>query len=243
MTTAQPDKETYRPGYETLAERLAQHIRSRGLHPGERLATELELSREFGVGRSVMREAIKVLSASGLIRARRGSGLFVGEGVTLVTAAIDLSMPVDPAHVLSLFEYRQMVEQQTARLAAERITPRELRSLSDALDLNRHAAAQEDVDGFLESDAAFHRLIAEATRNPFMVSTVATIFRLQHRAVDAVFGLPGSMLKSATQHAEILNAVRTGEPSLAVMAMDLHLTMVTEDYQREVRRRLSGDAE
>jgi DNA-binding FadR family transcriptional regulator len=233
-----------RPGYETAAAKIAEFITTSGLRPGDRLPTERALGERLGVSRTVVREAVKVLTATGLVRARQGSGLYVAaEPRPFATAAIDLSMPVDPAHMVSLFEFRCMLEMQTARLAAERITPREVHALQEAVTTNRLGAESDRVDQFNEGDVSFHQGIAEASRNPFLAASVATVFRLQRWAIAMVLsGVPGSLLVAAEQHAAILEAIRSGQSEAAAAAMQTHVQTVMSAYQQEVRRRLVGAA-
>src|SRR5947209_6417913 len=119
-----------RPGYEKAAEKIVEFITTSGLKVGDRLPTERVLSQQLGVSRTVVREAVKMLAALGIVRTHQGSGLYVkSEPHPFASAVIDVSMSVDPKDVLSLFEFRCTLEVQTARLAAERITPKELRML------------------------------------------------------------------------------------------------------------------
>jgi DNA-binding FadR family transcriptional regulator len=233
-----------RPGYETAAAKIAEFITTSGLRPGDRLPTERALGERLGVSRTVVREAIKVLAATGLVRTRQGSGLYVaGEPRPFATAAIDLLMPVDPEHMLSLFEFRCTLEMQSARLAAERITPRELHALQEAVTLNRLGAESDRVDQFNEGDVSFHQGLAAASRNPFLASSVAAVLRLQRWAIAMVLaGVPGSLLVAAEQHAAILEAIRNGQSEAAAAAMQTHVQTVMSAYQQEVRRRLIGTA-
>lgn len=231
-----------RPTYENVATQIAAMIQTQGLKAGDRLPTERELGVQLDVSRTVIREAVKALSAAGLIRSRQGSGNYVNEPPhPFASAAIDLSMPVDPAHVLHLFEFRLTIEAQTAEFAAERITPRELLALEEVLGRNRDAAHAEDVRAFLESDAAFHRGLADATHNGFYLSAVTTIFQLQRRTVEAVAGVPGSMIASAGQHRAILDAIGAGDQDASRAAMQTHLLTATDNFQQEVRRRLTTE--
>ncbi len=234
-----------RPAYEVAASRIAEFITASGLKPGDRLPTERVFSEQLGVSRTVVREAVKILAASGIVRTHQGSGLYVmNEPHPFATAAIDLSMSVEPEDVLSLFEFRLTLELTTGRLAAERITPKELRLLQEAVELNRQSAEMHQLKQFHESDSAFHLGLAEATRNPFLASTVATVFRLQDWAVNMVTGdPPGSLLVAAEQHAAILSAVRNGQPDEVALPMRTHIQTVISSYQNEVRRRLRGGKE
>jgi len=230
-----------RPGYETVAAAIAAHISASGLRPGQRLPTERALGAQLGVSRTVVREAVKILSASGLVRARQGSGLYVAEGQQpFASAAIDLSMPVDPEHMSGLFEFRLTLETQTARLAAERVTPRELRGLEEILAANRLTAQSGQPDQGQDHDTAFHTGIAAATHNPFFTSSVATVHQLQGRAIRILIAtVPGSLQVAAEEHAAIYEAIRAGRPDAAAAAMRTHIHTVMASYQQEVRRLLN----
>jgi len=232
----------YQPGYETVAARIVTFIAQSDLQPGDRLPTELALAERMGVSRTVIREAVKLLSASGRVRARRGSGLYVAsEPRPFATAAIDLSMPVDPEHMLGLFEFRATLEMQTARLAAERATPREVQALREAAALSERGAETADTARFGEGDNALHQGIAEASRNPFLASAVSTVLRLQDWAITMVItGAPGSLRVAAAEHASLVAAIGAGRADDAAAAMRAHLDTVATAYQQEARRRVIG---
>jgi len=242
-SAAKPAGSTYRPGYETIATKISELIGVTGLRTGDRLPTEHALSEQLGVSRTMVREAVKLLSAAGVVRVRRGSGLFVaGEARPLATAAINLSMSVDPEQVLSLFEFRCGLEAMSARLATERATVRDLQKLEEAVARSREGAESGRPDLFAKGDTTFHRCIAEAARNPFLAESIAMVNRLQDWAVYMVLtGPPGSLLIAVEQHEAILVALRAGKPDAAVLAMQTHVQTVQDAYRQEVRRRLVGD--
>jgi GntR family transcriptional regulator, transcriptional repressor for pyruvate dehydrogenase complex len=96
---------------------------------------------------------------------------------------------------------------------------------------------------FRESDAAFHRVIAEATHNPFLASTIATTTRVQGWIFDIAAGRTQALLLSyAEQHATILEAIQEGEPEAAARAMFAHLEWALSHSKQEVRRRLGVEA-
>src|SRR5579859_2983428 len=105
-----PAEEGYRPAYETIAEKIAELITATDLKAGDRLPTEHELSEQLGVSRTVVREAVKVLVTTGLVYTRRGSGLYVANKTSLQSTMIDSLSPVDPTQVISLYEFRFMLE-------------------------------------------------------------------------------------------------------------------------------------
>lgn len=232
-----------RPGYETTASKIVEIITANNLKPGDRLPTERALSEQLGVSRTVIREAVKVLVATGLVRTQQGSGLYVNKEPRLFSfSTIDVSMSLDPQEVESLFEFRLTLEASTARYAAERITPREIIALQEALAQNRRGAEEGRIEDFHGGDAAFHIGIASATRNPFYPSAVSTIFRLQDWAVNKlVGGTPGSLSRAVDEHEAILKALQRGLPVETEQLMREHIETTRSNYQIEVRHRLAMD--
>src|SRR5215467_13255284 len=142
-----------------LVERLSAEILSGQLAPGARLPTEQDLIATTGVSRTVVREAIAALRAEGLVLTRQGAGAFVAEGSRR-------PFRIDPADLGSLAEVLAVMELRTGIEveAAERASAADLREIAAA-----HAAigrAIERGESAIDQDFAFHRSIAEATRNP-----------------------------------------------------------------------------
>ncbi|HET8841770.1 MAG TPA: FadR/GntR family transcriptional regulator [Ktedonobacteraceae bacterium] len=233
----------YHPQYERIAELIVEFIATQQLHPGDRLPTEQEFAERFGVSRTIVRDAIKMLTPSGLVRSRRGSGIFVGEQEqqTSPILRLHLSSHAMPERMGDLFEFRCSQEMQTARLAAQHITVAELRTIEHFLSINKEAAKSEDRETFLKSDDEFHRSIAIASHNVFFVETVTSILQLQRWAVNILTGgAPGSSWLAVEQHTRMFEAIRDGKPDPAAEAARIHVETVFAAYQREVRRRLMG---
>jgi GntR family transcriptional regulator, transcriptional repressor for pyruvate dehydrogenase complex len=233
----------YRPQYEIVAEKIVELISISRMKPGDRLPTEQRLGEQLGVSRSIVREAVKFLTATGLVAARKGVGIYVAGQTSLIARpAINLSMSVDPEHIQALFDFRCMQEMLTTRLATEYITLAELRELEKILIRNRAHAEAGESGPFLVTDDAFHRCIAQATRNPFLAETIASIFNLQRWAVKIMTGgAPGSMLIAAEQHQNLFNAIEAGQPEEAAQAVKIHVETVYSAYRQEERRRLLTD--
>src|SRR5579875_1276724 len=207
--------ELYRPGYELAAERIVEFIAGQQLRPGDRLPPEAELAQTLGFGRSVVREAVKVLSALGRVHVRKGAGLYVADDTSLLaTRASNQFMPADLDHLAMLFEYRLLVDPEAARLAATRAAPLQLRAMAEAVNRCQHAVQTGDRDLFDAADDEFHRAVAVAARNMFLETAHATIRQLQEQA--AVLGLRGqiggSAAEAADAHRDILAAIQAGDP-------------------------------
>ena len=149
-----------------LIEALTERIQSGVYGRGDQLPTEKDLIEEFNVSRTVVREAIANLKASGLVATRQGKGAFVlDEGVRSFTIPDDkLALASD---LLEALEVRIAIESEAAALAARRRTPEQLAAIRAACDAMDAALARGEETTSL--DLAFHRAIAEATVNRHFV--------------------------------------------------------------------------
>ena len=232
--------------YQAVASHIMQLIMEMGLKPGDRLPTERELGRALGVSRHTVSQAVKVLAVSGVLRSRQGSGIYVTRtSPPTASGFIDVTVRGDPQQVQQLCEFRMTLETQTARLAAERITPRLLHRIEDAALATQAAAERQDSHQFTEADREFHIGIAEATGNVYLISAVTTVTSLQFWTVNTAMGndgsTPGSPLTAAAQHLTIFQRIRDGDGEGAALAMQQHIRTVWENYQLELRRRMSSD--
>ncbi|MCP2170429.1 FadR/GntR family transcriptional regulator [Goodfellowiella coeruleoviolacea] len=234
----------YRPGYEVAAEQILQLIAELGLQPGDRMPTENELAARMGTSRTVVREAVKILSAIGRVRAHKGRGLYVAddEGMLGSSRWGAFFLPTDLDHVYMLFEFRRVQETEASRLAATRATPAELRTIEAAAETCRqgHLTGQDAL--FDRGDDDFHLGIAIASHNQFLVAAVREARRLQRQS--NIIGMRGTVGGHASEaideHTAIYQAIRDGDPDAAALATASHLDNTLKDYRLEIQRRVFG---
>ncbi|MET8867592.1 FCD domain-containing protein [Nonomuraea sp. NPDC004580] len=240
--TDTPRESGYRPGYEVAAEQVLELIVRLGLRPGDRMPTEHELAGRLGTSRTVVREAVKILSALGRVRAQKGRGLYVAddEGMLGTGRWGSFFLPTDLDHVYSLFEFRRAQEMETSRLAARRATPAELRAVEEAAGRCREGFETGREELFNEGDDAFHAAVAAASHNMFLQVAVREARRLQ--AQSSLIGLRGSVgghaAKAVEEHDAICQAIRAGDPEAAAQAAAAHIDNTLDDYRREIQQRL-----
>jgi DNA-binding FadR family transcriptional regulator len=236
--------EAYRPGYELVAEQILQLIADSRLHPGDRMPTENELASRLGASRTVVREALKILSAIGRVRAQKGRGLYVAddEGMLGSSRWGGFFLPTDLDHVYMLFEFRQVQETAASRLAADRATPAELRAIENAARLCEEGHLTGQPALFDRGDDDFHLGIAAASHNPFLLAAVREARRLQRQS--STIGLHGAIgshaAEAVAEHAAIYEAIRAGDAEGAAEATSVHLSKTLEEYRREIQRRVFG---
>ena len=239
-----PPTEPYKPGYEVVAEQILRLIAELRLQPGDRMPTEHELAARLGTSRTVVREAVKILSALGRVRAHKGRGLYVADDEGLLGSARwgGFFLPTDLDHVFMLFEFRRVQETAASRLAATRATPAELRAIETAAETCRQGHLTGERDLFDRGDDDFHLGIAAASHNPLLVTAVREARRLQHQSSTiGLHGTVGGHAEGAVEeHAAIYQAIRDADPEAAAHAAAVHLDNTLEDYRREIQRRVFG---
>lgn len=239
-----PESGEYRPGYEIVAEQILQFIAEHELSPGDRMPTEKELAVRLGASRTVVREAVKILSATGRVSAQKGRGLYVadGEGVLGATRFGGFFRPTNLDHIFMLFEFRRIQEIAASRLAAAQASPAELRVIEAAVQECRHGHETGDMAQFQDGDDAFHLGVAAASHNFFLVAAVREARRLQRQAsVIGIQGVGGHAAEAVEEHDAIYRAIRDGQPDAAADATVVHLDNTLKDYRREIQRRVFGD--
>lgn len=196
--------------YRALQDLLARHH----FAPGEKLNVEA-LSRDLGVSRTPVWEALKRLEMEGVVRTRPRKGVYV--------AALD----ADKAR--EIYVVREAVEGLAARLAARNITAAELRGLERSLDAQEAAAAAADVAAMSRADIEFHNLIVQAGRNETLTRILRSLYgqililRLQ------TLNLKDRIRPSLLEHKRIFAALKSGDPDRAETAARRHIQMVLRD--------------
>lgn len=228
-----------------VVEGVTARIRSGELGPGNRVPPEPELMREFGVSRSVVREAMSRLQASGLVETRQGAGTFVlAQPATEPLLGI-ATRGLEVRRVLAMLELRISIEADAASLAAQRRSDAHLAAMRQALDaFDAHRRAGQST---IEDDFRFHAAVAAATGNEYFEEVLRslgshTIHRgetrpqlaqapsdappsqAQPRFGEAQPSLEHSKEVTQREHEAIYEAIQRGDAATARAAMFMHLS-------------------
>ena len=228
---------------DVIADRIQEQILEQQLAPGTSLPTEAELMKQYGVGRSAVREAAKVLVQRGLVEVRPGKGMTVSAPLgDVVTKQLVTHLKMSRTSPAQLFEVREIIDTQIARSAARNRTDEDIAYLREVL---REAdEVPDDPDAYMPLDLAFHQGLARATQNPFYSLVVSAIFLLIRD--PSLSPLRYSSVREFTQaeHRAIVDAVEQGDEELAVKCSLVHQHRVRADMEKlfaELRRGSEGD--
>lgn len=212
--------------FEALAAQIEEWILSGTLEAGAKLPSEGSLSRQFGVSRPVVREALAQLRERGLIETLSGSGTFVKRpDADHLTEAVLRHLRVAAGQTESIakvYEARLAIESTTARLAAERARDPDLSEIEARLAAMR--AAARDVQQWTAADLGFHVAVAEASHNPFLATLLAPLVKVIEHGIVESFKSRAAVRAGLSAHERIFERIRERDTLGAEAAMREHLT-------------------
>ncbi len=218
--------------YEVIVERVETMIANAELSPGETLPSERGICAQFGVGRTVVREAFVALQRRGMIVISSGERARVAlptpdRIVSEMTGVVRLLL-TEPRNLEHFQDLRSMFETSLAREAARTATDDDIARLAAALSANRDSI--DDPAKFAATDVAFHDVIAGISRNPLASAINTALGNWLHD--QRIIGLraPGAARSAYDYHAAIHDAIARKDPIAAEMAMADHLQNVKTFY-------------
>lgn len=216
-----------------VADVLVAEIRAGRLVVGDKLPTEAALVDQFLVSRTVVREAVSRLKSLGLVDSRQGSGVYVKE-VGFSPLNFDARSAVSKQAVIQMVEVRRALEAEVAELAARRRNQADLRRIRKSITL-LDKAVLAGGDG-VEEDIKYHRAIAEAARNPFLIGTLEYLSQFLRGATGVTRANEARRGDFARQvrdeHEMIVLAIEAGDAPAARKAAAQHMDNAIERIEQ-----------
>ncbi|QXJ35436.1 GntR family transcriptional regulator [Saccharolobus shibatae] len=213
-----PEVKRFGKKSEMIYEKIKEDIQREKYLPGQRLAEE-RLAKEYNASRNTIRVALARLEKDGL--------------VTKTTSGIIVSF-VDANEAIQILDIREVLEGYLTRLAARKITEKELESLERILDEMRKVIEEKEYYKYSQLNEEFHNIIYEACGNEVGVKLIRSlklrIIRLQY--LTAL--LPGRAVASIKEHEQILNALKNHDEDEAERAARLHIANVREVIKNNI---------
>jgi GntR family transcriptional regulator, transcriptional repressor for pyruvate dehydrogenase complex len=222
---------------ERIIRALRRQIHEGELKPGDRLPPERQLASLLGVSRGSVREALRALELSGVVRSQHGEGNFVaavpGDGATAQLAQF---VERQRANLHDLFDARKTLEPQLAAVAAERASRDEVKRLRTAIEEQERDWRTGDLEGAFRADRLFHQVIAEATRNQTLINLYGFLSDLVADGRREAIESDARRAQSALDHRRIYQAFVRRDAAAASAAMRQHV----ENVERIVMGALQG---
>lgn len=214
------------PLYEVVAQRLRDFIESENLEPGDRLLPERELAERLGVSRTSVRQALTAMRVMGLIDIRPGAGAYLQRPPADLVPNLAAEVAKAEVDHPMIWEVREGIEVQAARLAARRRDEADVAAMREALTAMAHSieGGGDGVDG----DRLFHHAIVAAAGNELLSQLIDELGEVVDRTSEVSLTLPGRAPRSLEAHRQILAAIEAGDEEEAAERMRRHIAESAE---------------
>ncbi len=201
-----------------VAKRIEFAIKGGQFLPGVKLPAERNLSRELGVSRPILRQALQILETRGLVDIQHGRGTFVA------TLKNEFMQPTEWLHrnrekVVAFYEARMVIEPECAALAARRAAVEQLNELHNNVKNSARATNEGDIFSFIGLDIEFHSVIARLSGNPHLYHALDQIINPETDARQVIHRLPGHLLIAQARHEKVYEAIAARDEQAAREAM------------------------
>lgn len=197
---------------DAIVEKIKNLIKSGKYKAGDKLPSEPELMQQFAVGRSSIREAVRILANCGLVNVKQGLGTFVilNEGLNE-----PLHRRLQRAGNEDLKEVRQLLELKAAEKAALNRTQRDITKMTSILKRRKAAAEKHNIEACIEADIQFHIAIAETSKNEILADLYKTIAVEIKKSFTLVHEDTSLFLEKQPLHEDLLQSIVDKDPKKA----------------------------
>lgn len=221
--------------YDQVIEKIKNKIKYGEIKKGEKLPTEREMSESLGVSRASIREALRALEVIGLIESRQGAGNYIRSNFNnSLLEPLSIMFMLQESSPKEMYDLRETLELQCAKLAAKNIKDNELELLTAILDRMYIASSEEES---LELDIKFHYLIAKASRNVLLINVLNVISQLVdefiRRARMKIFHEGNTKESVLLIHENLVKNLKKRDELRAYNAMKEHFELIRAAYGYE----------
>ncbi|WP_409344513.1 FadR/GntR family transcriptional regulator [Paenibacillus sp. MBLB4367] len=202
-----------KPLVDEVVQQLQKKISSGDIAPGDKIPTEPELMEQFHVGRSTIREAVRVLVHAGLLEKKQGFGTFLRPGATIQEP---LDNRLRRAEIMEVYEVRQMMELEIARLAAERRDDDDLRRIKEHLDTRNQALKDKNLQVYIDADIRFHIAVSLASKNAVVTDLYKSFSVFVQETLTKIFANPDGHNPQTEAHIKLYESIRDRDAAGAV---------------------------
>lgn len=234
------------PAYSQVVGKIQHLIKSGQLGPGDQLLPERQLAEVLGVSRGSLREALAALAGMGVLEINPRDGAYVRRrSLDDAVDALAQALYQERQNVYHLFEVREIVETNAARLAAARATTADVQRLKAVCDsLEEHIKASQAAG---QEDLNFHIALVAAAKNPLLSHVMEAVAQAMSEAYgptrDHLMAVPERAQQFAREHRSIVEAIARGNAEVAQRRVERHLLHAREGFEEEERREFSKEVD
>ena len=212
-----------------VVEAIKEYIITGNYSSGDKLPSENGLSQQLQVGRSTIREALRILQAMGYVDIQHGRGAFVAQPRDITASIAKNWFSVNNYKIADIMEVRLAVEQMMAKLCATNMTDNELASLMEIHENFAQAIHTGQINQIIMFDEYFHAGIAKGSHNPLFITINSQISDALRSYRAHSYSIPENRTHAVKPHQDIIQALVRHDPAEASEAMEAHILIALED--------------
>ena len=209
--------------------------------PHDRIPTEAELARIFGVGRSSIREAIKIFQHLGILESRTKTGTYVCDSSHVSVEALTWSILLAKDDLFEIIDLREIIEHRALTILTESVKSRKRDAvrvageLKSQIDIMEAAMLSPQLESLVQADYDFHGAIIRSSGNSLYISIYATLRSFMLEEIKKTNALESERRTMVREHGAIALAVRSGDRDAAIAAFSQHIETTRKQLRRSLR--------
>lgn len=214
---------------DSVIQAIKEMIAKEDFKPGDKFYSENELTKELGVSRSSIREAVKILETTGLVSVSQGKGIFIADRQKHRFKTFITWLKNNEQEIKDNFEVRLILESKAAKYAAQKADKEDIRKMEEAHAQFVKFSKENNTEEAIKCDGNFHRLLAGATKNETLSVLMEAITTKLPTGWISSLHTPGRLEKTISEHGDILEAIKKQDESAAENSMTRHLANALHD--------------
>lgn len=223
---------------EEIIDSFKEKLISGELKPGDKLPSEAQLMEQLGIGRTALREAVKMLSALGVIDVRQGDGSYIMKGASSATMSpLVFAVLLESGMTRELLELRTLLETGYCQLAGEKATIEDMRLIEESANNFEEKVKMDgrDVDDLTKADLKFHFTILNATHSPMVIKISGAVEELFFGSIRNTISQIEGREWGVEGHRNILSAIRANDPGQILAAVKMSLERWSRDLNDQLQ--------
>ena len=224
------------PVVQQVVEKIKEYLFSGEVSVGDKLPVEKELCEQLEVGRGTVREAFRMLEATGYVELRPGKGTFAARTSEVELDDIMQWFTEHEVETKDFLEVRMAIEPLSVRLAIERCSDEDVAHLERLHQKFITAVNNKDVPNIVIYDEKFHADIVEYSRNQLLISISKQVEKNMKNFRSRTFYIPQNAENAILPHQMILDAFKTKDAAAGERNMQEHLSLITTDLEKSTTK-------
>lgn len=217
-----------------VIEAVKQMITENDFKPGDKFYSENELTKKLGVSRSSIREAIRILEATGYVTVKHGKGVFIADSIQHELDAFQEWLRTNEEAILDHFDVRLLIDPKAAAYSAKNADKNDIKKLEEACVDFESRMKDGNAGSLVKYDERFHELLAKSTKSRTLYFIMKSMTRSLPEGWISSLHVPGRIDKTVLEHKAILDAIKEGDAEQAEQAMLNHLNNAVEDIKHSM---------